>query len=95
MEIGLDLVSSVFLVYACESCTNMTRHQAKIHAASRELNIVGYYHASDKVNDTTLPPVGEKIMGWIRAQFSQAVAFVVSIWPKLVRSYGQALMCFT
>jgi len=76
MEIGLDLVRT-------SSCT--TRHfshlnvtpQAKGHAESLDLSLVGYYQASERLDDTALAPVGERVAQQIRSQFNNAIAFVV------------------
>lgn len=43
------------------------------------LKLVGYYQASDRLDDTSLVPVGEKIAGKIKEGFSDAVAFVVRL----------------
>ncbi|KAF5384169.1 hypothetical protein D9615_003164 [Tricholomella constricta] len=47
------------------------------YAESVGLKLVGYYQASDRLNDTSLVPVGEKVVGKIKAGFSDAVAFVI------------------
>jgi Uncharacterised protein family (UPF0172) len=41
---------------------------------------VGYYQASERLDDTALAPVGERVAQKIRDQFNDAVAFVVSRW---------------
>lgn len=51
--------------------------QAKGHAESRGHSLVGYYQASERLDDTALAPVGESIARKIRSQFSDAIAFVV------------------
>ena len=51
------------------------------YAESIELKLVGYYQASERLDDTTLVPVGEKVAGKIKAGFSDAVAFVVRHCP--------------
>jgi Uncharacterised protein family (UPF0172) len=38
---------------------------------------VGYYQASERLDDTSLVPVGEKVAGKIKAGFNDAIAFVV------------------
>lgn len=38
---------------------------------------MGYYQACERVDDTALAPVGEKVAGKIRDGFKDAVAFVV------------------
>ncbi|OAX38768.1 Metallo-dependent hydrolase [Rhizopogon vinicolor AM-OR11-026] len=50
---------------------------AKGHAEAQEMTLVGYYQASEKLDDTALAPVGERVAQKIRDQFSDAVAFVI------------------
>ena len=67
------------------SCVNLivqldTSHitsQAKGHAESLDLSLVGYYQASERLDDTALAPVGEKVAQQIRSQFNDAITFVV------------------
>lgn len=47
------------------------------YAESVGMKIVGYYQACERLNDTALAPVGEKVASKIKAQFEDAVAFVV------------------
>ncbi|KAG5728405.1 Neighbor of COX4 [Termitomyces sp. T112] len=47
------------------------------YADSVGLKLVGYYQASDRLDDTSLVPVGEKIAGKIKQGFNDAVAFVI------------------
>lgn len=42
------------------------------------LQVVGYYQACERSEDTSLFPVGEKIVTRIKQKFNKAVAFVVS-----------------
>jgi hypothetical protein len=42
------------------------------------MTLVGYYQASERLDDTALAPVGERVAQKIRDQFNDAVAFVVS-----------------
>jgi hypothetical protein len=44
------------------------------------MTLVGYYQASERLDDTALAPVGERIAQKIRDQFNDAIAFVVSRW---------------
>lgn len=41
------------------------------------MTLVGYYQACERLEDTALAPVGERVAGKIREQFQNAVAFVV------------------
>ncbi|GJJ14287.1 hypothetical protein Clacol_008551 [Clathrus columnatus] len=50
---------------------------AKTHAESRELLVVGYYQASERLYDNVLPPTGEKVVGKIREWFKDAIALVL------------------
>jgi hypothetical protein len=47
------------------------------HAESSGLKLVGYYQACERLDDTALAPVGEKVAGKIKQGFKDAVAFVV------------------
>ncbi|KAF9241173.1 Metallo-dependent hydrolase [Melanogaster broomeanus] len=50
---------------------------AKGHAESVDLSLVGYYQACERIDDTALAPVGERVAGQLRSQFSDAIAFVI------------------
>jgi hypothetical protein len=39
--------------------------------------LVGYYQACERLEDTALAPVGEKVAEKLREQFKEAIAFVV------------------
>lgn len=53
--------------------------QAKGHAESLNLSLVGYYQACERLDDTALAPVGERVAEQIRSQFDDAIAFVVKM----------------
>ena len=38
---------------------------------------MGYYQASERLDDTSLVPVGERVAGKVKAGFKDAIAFVV------------------
>jgi hypothetical protein len=38
---------------------------------------VGYYQATERLNDSALAPVGEKVASKIKEKFPDAIAFVV------------------
>ena len=40
--------------------------------------MVGYYQACERLDETVLAPVGEKVASKIKAGFEDAIAFVVS-----------------
>ncbi|KAG2057895.1 Metallo-dependent hydrolase [Suillus hirtellus] len=50
---------------------------AKGYAEAQEMALVGYYQASERLDDTALAPVGERVAQKIRDQFNDAVAFVI------------------
>jgi len=41
------------------------------------LKVVGYYQACERLDDTALAPIGEKVASKIKAQFDDAIAFVI------------------
>jgi hypothetical protein len=41
------------------------------------LNLVGYYQACERIDDTALAPVGERVAGKLKDGFKNAVALVV------------------
>ncbi|KAE9387895.1 UPF0172-domain-containing protein [Gymnopus androsaceus JB14] len=47
------------------------------HASEQGLEVVGYYQACDRLDDSALAPVGERVAGKIREAFGDAVAFVI------------------
>ncbi|KAJ7781768.1 hypothetical protein DFH07DRAFT_791439 [Mycena maculata] len=47
------------------------------HAESAGLNLVGYYQACERVDDTALAPVGERVAGKVKDGFKDAIAFVI------------------
>ncbi|KIM35902.1 hypothetical protein M413DRAFT_449526 [Hebeloma cylindrosporum] len=47
------------------------------HAESMGMKVVGYYQACERLDDTALAPVGEKVAGKVKASFPDAVAFVI------------------
>ncbi|KAK0235404.1 hypothetical protein EDD85DRAFT_773896 [Armillaria nabsnona] len=46
-------------------------------AESMQMKLVGYYQASERIDDTALAPVGEKIASKVKEGFGAAVAFVI------------------
>ncbi|KAF5391218.1 hypothetical protein D9757_003055 [Collybiopsis confluens] len=48
------------------------------HAESLQLQLVGYYQACERLDDTALAPVGEKVASRIKEGFGDAVAFVIN-----------------
>ncbi|KAF8133807.1 Metallo-dependent hydrolase [Boletus edulis] len=50
---------------------------AKGHAESLDLSLVGYYQACERMDDTALAPVGERVAEQIRSQFDHAITFVI------------------
>ena len=52
------------------------------------MTLVGYYQACERLDETALAPVGERVAGKIREQFKDAIAFVVS-WASYRLSTSQ------
>ncbi|KAH7919243.1 UPF0172-domain-containing protein [Leucogyrophana mollusca] len=50
---------------------------AQGHAESLGLVLVGYYQACERLDDTALAPVGEKVAEELRQQFKEVIAFVI------------------
>ena len=79
MEIGLDLVRFNYpsrLQFMADRLSLGVR-KATQHAESEGLKVVGYYQACERLDETALAPVGEKVAGRIRTRFEDAIAFVV------------------
>ncbi len=77
MEIGLGLVRLPVSL----SCNRLTLSlQAGRTAESMQMKLVGYYQASERIDDTALAPVGEKIASKVKEGFGAAVAFVVRVY---------------
>lgn len=51
--------------------------QAGQHATSSGMKLVGYYQACERLDETALAPVGEKVAGRVQGDFGDAIAFVV------------------
>ncbi|CAI2165907.1 12446_t:CDS:2 [Funneliformis geosporum] len=51
--------------------------QIDIYANQNKLNVVGYYHANERIDDNKLPPFGQKIASKIFEKFNDAIALVV------------------
>lgn len=51
--------------------------KATQYAESSQLKVVGYYQASERVDETSLAPVGERVAETLKAKFPDAIAFVV------------------
>jgi hypothetical protein len=56
---------------------NHLRLKVLQYAQSVGMKVVGYYQACERLDDTALAPIGEKVASKIRAQFEDAIAFVV------------------
>jgi len=53
------------------------KYEATKHVESMRMQVVGYYQACEKLDDTALAPVGETGAGKVEAAFEDAVAFMV------------------
>ncbi|TFK39050.1 hypothetical protein BDQ12DRAFT_682936 [Crucibulum laeve] len=47
------------------------------YAESSGLKLVGYYQACERLDETALAPVGERVAGKVKAGFEDAIAFVI------------------
>ncbi|KJA20109.1 hypothetical protein HYPSUDRAFT_43462 [Hypholoma sublateritium FD-334 SS-4] len=47
------------------------------YAESSQLKVVGYYQASERVDEMSLAPVGERVAETLKAKFPDAIAFVI------------------
>jgi len=54
-------------------------NEATKHAESMRMQVVGYYQACERLDDTALAPVGEQVAGKVEATFEDAVAFMVRL----------------
>ncbi|KAN0135133.1 UPF0172 domain containing protein [Lactarius tabidus] len=63
------------------------------YARTRQLHIVGYYQAPERLGDTTLSPVGERVARKIKESFETPVALVVN-GSKLNDENGGALVSY-
>ncbi|KAI0262037.1 hypothetical protein BC834DRAFT_829342 [Gloeopeniophorella convolvens] len=64
---------------------------ATSYAGTRQLAVVGYYQASERVDDRTLSPVGERVASKIKETFSSPIAIVID-GSKLDDEKGAALV---
>ena len=62
------------------------------YAHSRQLHIVGYYQAPERVGDTTLSAVGERVACKIKESFETPVALVVSLMGYCCRIPSHAVV---
>ncbi|KDQ62525.1 hypothetical protein JAAARDRAFT_30427 [Jaapia argillacea MUCL 33604] len=65
---------------------------ARSYAQSQGLQVVGYYQACERLDDTALAPVGETLAGKIKEHFQDAVAFVVD--GEVMKAGAPALVPF-
>lgn len=77
---GVEILDVIPLLHHWTSLSPMMEiglDLAVIHAESEGLKLVGYYQACERLDDTALAPVGEKIATRIKQTCPNAVAFVV------------------
>ncbi|KXN83109.1 Protein BZZ1 [Leucoagaricus sp. SymC.cos] len=77
---GVEATDAVPLLHHWTSLSPMTEiglDLAGQYADSLGLQVVGYYQACERVEDTALFPVGERIVTRIKQGFNKAVAFVL------------------
>ncbi|TDL23412.1 UPF0172-domain-containing protein [Rickenella mellea] len=80
MSDAVDVIDAVPLLHHWTSLSpsmEIGLDLARNHAQTLGLSVVGYYQASERVDDTTLVPVGERVAEAVRKSFPQTVAFVV------------------
>ncbi|KAJ3933918.1 MAG: hypothetical protein NXY57DRAFT_752447 [Lentinula lateritia] len=76
----VEIVDAVPLLHHWTSLSPMMEiglDLVRKHAESLELQLVGYYQASERLDDTALAPVGEKVASKVKEGFADAVAFVI------------------
>ncbi|RIA98120.1 hypothetical protein C1645_176215 [Glomus cerebriforme] len=74
------IVDAVPLFHHWNTLTPMLEvglQQIEIYANRKKLNVVGYYHANERVDDNKLPPFGQKIVSKLQENFNNAIALVV------------------
>jgi len=77
---GVEATDSIPLLHHWTSLSPMMEiglDLAGQYAESMGLQVVGYYQACERSEDTSLFPVGEKIVTRIKQKFNNAVAFVL------------------
>ncbi|KAF5364907.1 hypothetical protein D9758_008140 [Tetrapyrgos nigripes] len=77
---GVEIQDAIPLLHHWTSLSPMMEiglDLAARHAESLGLNLVGYYQASERLDDTALAPVGEKVASKVKEGFADAVAFVI------------------
>ncbi|KAF8906689.1 hypothetical protein CPB85DRAFT_1313179 [Mucidula mucida] len=77
---GIEIVDIVPLLHHWTSLSPMMEiglDLAGRHAASLDLQLVGYYQACERIDDAALAPVGEKVATKIRDNFQHAIALVI------------------
>ncbi|KAH9966293.1 UPF0172-domain-containing protein [Russula compacta] len=92
----VDVVDAVPLQHHWTNLTPMTEvglGMAVNYAHSRQLSVVGYYQASERVGDTALSPVGEIIATKIKETFATPVALVLD-GSRLEDQDGGALVAY-
>ncbi|KAJ4474487.1 hypothetical protein J3R30DRAFT_3707418 [Lentinula aciculospora] len=76
----VEIVDAVPLLHHWTSLSPMMEiglDLAGKHAESRELQLVGYYQACERLDDTALAPVGERVASKLKQDFADAVALVI------------------
>ncbi|KAJ7630327.1 hypothetical protein FB45DRAFT_1027566 [Roridomyces roridus] len=73
----ITIVDAIPLLHHWTSLSPMMEIGLDLHAESLGLHLVGYYQACERVDDTALAPVGERVAEKIKSGFKDAVAFVI------------------
>ena len=58
------------------------------------MKVVGYYQACERLDDTALAPIGEKVASKVKAKFEDAIALVVrqNVYQALTSVYNPDLL---
>ncbi|KAJ3786735.1 hypothetical protein GGU10DRAFT_350850 [Lentinula aff. detonsa] len=76
----VEIIDAVPLLHHWTSLSPMMEiglDLARRHAESLELQLVGYYQACERLDDTALAPVGERVASKVKEGFTHAVALVI------------------
>lgn len=85
--VGVEIIDAIPLLHHWTSLSPMMEiglDLAGRHAEELGLKLVGYYQACERLDDTALAPVGERVVGKIRESFADAVAFVVRVFRVIL-----------
>ncbi|KAI0052215.1 UPF0172-domain-containing protein [Auriscalpium vulgare] len=93
----VDIVDAVPLLHHWVNLSPMMElglEKVALHAETRGLAIVGFYHAWERVDEAALSPVGERVAAKLKESFPDAVALVI-VGAKLGKDDDHALVPYT